>query len=48
MTQKEIQEAINELIDKLKTEKPSHELSIVVTKLQEAKLWATQIEGLGD
>ena len=43
MTPNMIQDEITVLLLKLKENKPSRELSLVITKLQEAKLWATQI-----
>lgn len=43
MTPNMIQDEITVLLLKLRENKPSRELSLVITKLQEAKLWATQI-----
>lgn len=43
MTPNMIQDEITVLLLKLKENKPSRELSLVITKSQEAKLWATQL-----
>jgi hypothetical protein len=44
MTSEQIQEQIQTLISNLKNEKASREMSLVLTKLEEAFLWAGQIK----